>query len=266
MIDIHTHILSGIDDGSKSLENSIKIMEEAKKNGYTKIVVTPHYIEGSYETDNEEKLKLLQIMQQRLKEKNLDIELLLGNEVFITENIFYLIKNNKVCTINNSRYLLIELPRNDKIFNIDNYIFALKNCGIIPIIAHPERYRYVQENPNILIEYIEKGALFQLNTESLIGSYGRASKKTAKILVENNMVQFLATDSHRTNREYDNITNVKKLLLKLTDEENINRLMSINPDLVIKNQDIDVKEPIRHKKIFKSGGISCIWKNFWNKI
>ena len=133
-IDIHNHILYGIDDGSKSLEESIEILKQHKEMGFKDIVVTPHYIENSnYVTNNKEKEKLLNTLKNNVK----GINLYLGNEVFINNNLEKLLKENEISTINNSRYLLIEFPMNQKLKTITDTIYELKIKGIIPVIAHP---------------------------------------------------------------------------------------------------------------------------------
>ena len=169
-IDIHSHILYNIDDGSKSLEESINIIKEHIKMGFTDIVVTPHYIENTkYIANNLTKQNILKKLKEELKKQNININLYLGNEVFINNNIEELINNKEISTINNSKYILIEFPMNQKPKDVNNIIYELRIKGIIPIIAHPERYDYVEKNPDIVNEWIEEGAILQSN-------YGREIK------------------------------------------------------------------------------------------
>ena len=145
MKDIHSHILPGIDDGARNVEESIKLLEKFYDNGVTDIILTPHYIYNSnYNSNNKEKMLLLNEVKKKYKK----INLYLGNEVYISDNIPELIKQNEIFTLNNSKYLLIELPMNSEIKNLDSIIFDIMRNGIIPIIAHPERYVYVQNNIN----------------------------------------------------------------------------------------------------------------------
>lgn len=237
-IDIHSHILYGIDDGSKSLEESINIIKEHIKMGFTDIVVTPHYIENSkYKTNNIDKEKILKNLKKELKKQNIKINLYLGNEVFINNNIEELINKNEIATINNSKYLLIEFPMNEKPNNINNIIYELKIKGIIPIIAHPERYDYVEKNPNIVLEWIEEGAILQSNYGSIIGIYGSGPQKTIKKLLKKNLIDVLATDIHYPNNNiYQNIEKIRKKLKKLIGEERFIELTNINPKKIIQNE------------------------------
>ena len=249
MVDIHTHIIPSVDDGSIDISDSINILRNAKKSGYTAIVATPHYIEGSYIANNKEKNKLIEAIRSEAKIQNIDIEIYLGNEIFITENIEKLLNYGKVSSINNSRYILIELPRSGGTYGLQSCIFNLFSLGYIPIIAHPERYSFVQKNPNQLIDYIEQGVLFQLNSGSLLGCYGKSAHKTSKILLKHNMIHFIATDTHSSkSSSYDQTAEVYKLVSKLVGVENANNLMTQNPINVINNGKIVISQPMEYNK------------------
>lgn len=249
MVDIHTHIIPHVDDGAIDINESIEILKQAKQAGYDDIVATSHYIEGSYDANIDRRNELLLRIKNELKKQNIDIRLYLGNEIFITENIFKLINENKISTMNNTKYLLIELPRNSNVTNLQSYIFDLFNNGFVPIIAHPERYNFVKQNPNSLIQYIDQGALFQSNTRSLTGFYGKEAQKTVEILLECNMIDFLATDSHRANNtSYLEIPEVEKKLHKLIGIRQTIKLMDRNPRMMLNNEDITIEEPIEYRK------------------
>ena len=239
-IDIHSHILYGIDDGSKSLEESINIIKEHIKMGFTDIVVTPHYIENSkYETNNIDKENILNELKEELKKQNIKINLYLGNEVFVNNNLEELIKKQEISTINNSKYLLIEFPMNEKPNDINNIIYELKIKGIIPIIAHPERYDYVEKNPNLVLEWIEEGALLQSNYGSIIGVYGSGPQKTIKKLLKKDLIDFLATDIHYPNNKiYLNMDKIRKKIKKIISEERFIELANTNPKRIIENKEI----------------------------
>ena len=240
-VDIHSHILYGIDDGSKSLESSIEIIKQHIEMGFKDIVLTPHYIENSeYVANNKKKKELLETIKKEIKKQKLDINLYLGNEVFINNNIEQLLKNNEISSINGSRYILIELPLHNKIKNITDIIYELKIKGIIPIIAHPERYEFVQKNPESVDELIEEGAILQSNYGSIIGVYGEHAKKTMKKLLKKNVISALATDIHFPNNKiYLNMDTIRKKITKIIGEERLKELTILNPKKIINNEDID---------------------------
>lgn len=249
MVDIHTHILPNIDDGSVSIEDTMEILKNAKEAGFKALVSTSHYIEGSYEADNEKKKELLNNIKMEAKNREIDIDLYIGNEVFITENIISLIEKNKIISINNSRYLLVELPRTGGLNGLQNCVFKLFSAGFTPIIAHPERYSFVQRDPNILLEFLDQGVLFQMNSGSLLGHYGKTAQKTARILLEHKMVQFIATDTHRsTNISYECIGDIKKQICKSLGKEYINILLNENPIKILKNEKLVCEEATKYKK------------------
>lgn len=238
-IDIHNHILYGIDDGSKSLEESIEILQQHKEMGFKDIVVTPHYIENSkYTTNNKEKEKILKTLKDKVK----GINLYLGNEVFINNNLEELLEKQEISTINKSRYLLIEFPMNQKLKTITNTIYELKIKGIIPIIAHPERYEYVKKDINIVDEWINEGALLQSNYGSIVGVYGNKAKKTVKKLLKKNKISLLATDIHFPDSKiYQNIEKSKKKIKRIIGEEKLIELSITNPKKIIENKEISAK-------------------------
>ena len=216
MIDFHSHILPEIDDGSRNLEQSISMINEAKEVGFTKIISTSHYMENYYECDVEKRKQLIKQLQGEVQ----DIKLYLGNEIYITNNIIELLKNGKASSINNTRYVLFEFPLiTTKPMNDKEVIYRLVENGYIPIIAHPERYPFIQENPEYLFELEDMGALFQANYGSIIGMYGLKAKRTLKILLRNNLISFFGSDVHRPEQVYNKIPKIVKKLKKIISDE-----------------------------------------------
>ena len=235
MIDFHSHILPGIDDGSRSIEQTIRMLKEAKEAGFTKIISTSHYIEGYYESDEAERTELLNEVQKNIS----GIELYLGNEIYITNNMINLIQNKKASTINNSKYVLFEFPLSAKSMNDKEVVYRLIENGFVPIIAHPERYSYVQDNPEYIEELAEMGALFQANYGSIIGMYGKKAEKTLKKLLKNDLIRFFGTDSHRIDQVYTKMPKILKKLHKVLSDEEIEEFTVINPQKVLNNEEIE---------------------------
>lgn len=253
MIDIHNHLLPGIDDGCKDFDMAIKALKEVGNKGITKIILTPHYIKGShFACNNKKKKELLEELQNQCQKQNIKIELYLGNEIYFDNDIDEFIKNEEAMTLNNSKYLLFELPMGNRVNNLKEVIFKLRNKGFIPIIAHPERYTYIQENPEELISLIEQGCLFQGNLGSLVGIYGKHSKKCLKILLKHNLIHFMASDIHHPNSK--NILLLEqgiKELDKLIGQQNRESLIVKNPLNIINNQEIRINNPKKFKSFFK---------------
>lgn len=239
MKDLHSHILMGIDDGSRSIEESINILKKAKKAGVTDIMLTPHYIKNSkYDYNNLEKEELLDILKREMEDEGININLYLGNEIYIDEDILELIKEDEIMPLNNSRYLLVELPMMSELNDASEIFFELIRNGYIVILAHPERYTYIQSDISKLDEFIEMGVLLQGNYMSLYGKYGSNAENVLKQLLKENKIQFLASDIHHERSDY-HLEKLEKHLLKIVkDKEIVKDLLERNFDKVIEDKEI----------------------------
>ena len=235
MIDFHSHILPRIDDGSRNMEETLNLIQEAREVGFDKIISTSHYMEDYYEVEETERNSLLIKIQQQ----NREVELFLGSEIYLTNEIVELLQEKEASTINHSRYVLFELPMHMKPFNAKEVVYRLMENGYIPIIAHPERYTYVQEDMNYVKELAEMGALFQANYGSVVGWYGKEPEKTIKKLLKENYIHFLGSDVHRENHTYTIIPKALKKLKKIISEKKLEELTTLNAQKVLDNQEIE---------------------------
>ena len=200
MIDIHCHILPEVDDGSRSLNESIEMAMIAKEQGITKIVNTSHYHPDFRYKKGEELLKELEDFNNVLKENMIDIEVVIGNEIYYTKDLIKEIDELDFYTLNNSRYILIELPPTNFPKDLCNIVYELKEKNYIPVFAHVERYREVQENPELIYEVINAGAIIQVNSHSILGKSGKELQKVCNTLLNRNMVHVVGTDAHSSKR------------------------------------------------------------------
>ena len=145
MIDFHTHILPNIDDGSRSIEETFNLIKEAKNVGFEAIISTSHYIEEYYETNAPEREVWINAIYENLQAKNIDINLYLGNEIYLSENIIKLLEEGKASTINDTSYVLFEMPLNAEPMNLYDVIYEMMQYKLVPILAHPERYSFVKK-------------------------------------------------------------------------------------------------------------------------
>ena len=239
MIDFHSHILPNIDDGSVNMEETVELLKEAKKVGFTAIISTSHYLQNYYEYDEQERTELLEHVKQNIDNNSVGgLKLYLGSEIYISPEIVKLIKEGKASTINNSKYVLFELPLNVKEIGAKEVVYRLIENDYIPIIAHPERYSYVQQDINYIEELTQMGALLQANYGSIIGMYGSKAEKTVKKLLKNNSIQFLGSDVHRPGQVYEKMPKIIKKLKKIIPEDKLEELTTLNPQKVLNNEDI----------------------------
>ncbi|MDW3949808.1 capsular biosynthesis protein [Staphylococcus saprophyticus] len=196
MIDIHNHILVDVDDGSKNINETIELLKQAKCEGITDIVATPHHLHTRYNNNIENVKSKLNELKKNAVIKELGIRLYAGQEIRITDQIIDDIKNNKIEGINGSRYLLLEFPSNEVPHYSNQLFYELQTMGYVPIIAHPERNKAIVQNMNLLFELINGGALSQITTSSLLGEYGSNIRKQSLKMIDNNLAHFIASDAH----------------------------------------------------------------------
>ena len=202
MIDIHTHILPGIDDGSKDIMQTMQMIKEAELAGFTDIITTSHYIENEYDVGRDDRQALIDAIQNEVNKEQINIKLYNGAEAFITNNLVDLVDDKEIPTLSESRYVLFELPMHMNVIYLDRVVEELITSKYRPIIAHPERYDIVQENPNLAIKWVRNGVLLQSNYSSIIGNYGTDAKDTLLKLLDANAIHFLGTDTHSPNTKY----------------------------------------------------------------
>lgn len=233
MKDIHSHILYNIDDGSKSIEESIAILKDAEKEGVTDIVCTPHYMRGTaYNKNNHYKRHLFNKLNEEVKKNKIKINLYLGNEVYISTHLKTLIEQKEIYPINGTHYILLEFPLNNMIINTKEILFELEKMGYKVILAHPERYRIFKSHPEHIRDYLNMGIVLQGNYKSLFGKYGYMAKKTLIYFLKHGYITLLGSDTHN-NEGYKLKKAYKKLRRLHLSDEYINKLMSDNFDIII---------------------------------
>ena len=250
MIDMHAHILPSIDDGAVNTKETFEMIKEAKDAGFTDIFATSHYIEGQYEFNKLDREYIIDAINKKLQIENINVKIHIGAEGYISNNLPKLLEERTIPALGNSRYVLFELPMNSKIMYTENIIDSLLEKGLVPVIAHPERYSIVQSDIEIAIQWVKKGALLQCNYPSIIGTYGNNAKTTLIKLINSNAVHFLGSDAHRPNSFYTKIEGMKNEFIKEIGEEYFQELSYENPKLVLKNEHIRTRELKEIKKGF----------------
>ena len=196
MVDIHAHILPGVDDGPESMVESLGLLHQAEKEGITDIVVTPHAYHPQYNVKKEVVMESYNAVKEELSKLNLQIKLHLGQEIRIGDSILEQLKEGKALSLANSKYVLIELPSSI----VPNYTIAiiqeLLSMGKVPVIAHPERNKAIAEKPSRLLKLINHGAISQITAGSLAGHFGRNIQKTSMQLIECNLIHTYGSDVH----------------------------------------------------------------------
>ena len=197
-IDIHAHILPGIDDGSPSWDVSLEMARIAVEGGTSTIVCTNHTnIPNMYENYESKKLRrVFDEFQLYLMQEKIYLNIVRGNEIFVTNNIREILQGKRVIPLNEKRYYLVEFPFDSYPEYIEEMLMGMMADGYHPIIAHPERYYCIQDFPGFIFKWMKNGVLTQINKGSVMGRFGRRVQNTAEILLEHNLVSVIASDAH----------------------------------------------------------------------
>ena len=246
MIDIHAHILPGIDDGAPDMETALAMAELAVESGVTAIVATPHCnIPGRFENYWDFFLhREIEAFQQALQKSGIRLEIVSGMEVFGTPDTPELLRKGKLTTLGGSRYLLIEFPFDGYARQATEILCAILAMGYRPVVAHPERYRYTQENPALLNQWLSIGCLMQLNKGSLLGRFGRAAQILALSMLDRGFAIAVASDAHSSFARTTWMLDMWEFLCEEYSEQTARSLLEDNPRSILRNVDIRMKEPV----------------------
>ncbi|MEF9992385.1 MAG: CpsB/CapC family capsule biosynthesis tyrosine phosphatase [Romboutsia sp.] len=238
MIDIHCHIIPGVDDGAKDLEESLEMAKIAQSEGIKTIINTSHYnMEFDY-IMGEKLLIELDKFNNILKKKKINVDVKIGNELYYSEDFLETIESKEFYTLNNSRYVLIEFSPTRFPKQLMEIVYELKIRGYIPILAHVERYREVQDDPRIIEDAVKEGALVQINASTVLGKGSKGAVRVSELLLNSNLVHFIATDAHGSNRRRPVIRKAYDYISRKYGECMADRLFVKNPECVINNEDI----------------------------
>lgn len=247
MIDIHNHLLVGVDDGPQSLEETIDLLTQAKEQGITGIVVTPHHLHPRYNNMFSDVDSAINELTSNQQIKDFNIKLYPGQEIRITDKVLEDIDKHQIQGINHSKYLLIELPSNAVPNYTKNLLYEIQTKGFIPVIAHPERNKAIVQDINLLYELINNGALSQITASSLTGELGKNIQKLSIQMIEHNLIHFVASDAHHSERRPFGLSPLFTTPKLNNMESNISGLLH-NNEAMIQNKDVVKGRPIEFKK------------------
>lgn len=197
MIDIHSHILYGVDDGAKTVQDSLDMAKEAVNQGIQVIYATPHHLNGQFENSAAEVKMAVQLLNELLSNHKIGLEVRVGQEVRINGDLLERLKNWEILTLGDKgTYILVELPSNNVPAYTGNLLFDLQVEGLKPIIVHPERNSEIVQKPDILFDLVNNGALTQVTAASVAGKFGKTLQKFSLDLIDANLTHFVASDAH----------------------------------------------------------------------
>jgi len=257
LVDPHCHILPSIDDGAKNLEVSIDMCRIAEKDGTSCIIATPHFIHGVINNNSKIVKQKVEKLNNTLKKKKININIYPGCEAFITPELPRLVREKQVCTLNDTQYILIELPMESIPDYTADIIYQFRLDGYTPIIAHPERNAVIRETPDILCDLINRGALTQMNSSSINGLFGKGIMETSLTLLKSKMIHLLASDAHTAGGRSPKLSEAMSIIEGKVGHETLQSMIKRNC-AVLKGESIEVEEPV----ILNSKSESRFFGNF----
>jgi protein-tyrosine phosphatase len=244
MIDIHSHVLAGFDDGPVSMDESMEMLALAGQGGISQMIATPHsaHLVGKVYRQADIVQGVCEL-QQHLDEARLGLQIFPGIEVHIAPDMDKELREGSAFTLAGSRYLLLELPFSTYPLYTEQVIIDLRQRGIVPILAHPERLEFFLENPNLLGRLVRFGALVQLTADSLVGGFGPRTRVVSQVMLEHNLVHFLASDAHDGHYRTPSLIEARNVAAEFVGAEAADLLVEGHPADVLANREIIPAEP-----------------------
>lgn len=259
MIDIHNHMLFGVDDGAKTIEDSIALIKDAINKGVSHIIFTPHYKpnDKSIVSDMKKVSQNFDVLKHIVYDEKLNVELYLGNEIYFRSNFYELLENGEFNTLAGSKYILIEFNVISTPKNIPEMCYESRIKGYIPIIAHVERYESLYNNNSLLNEILNEGAHLQVNASTILNMESKESYKFASHLLKNELVSFVASDVHNLDSRGFYLDIAYKRVKKLCGDNYADKIFYINQQKILSNEYFDTPKI----KLGRGGILSKLFRN-----
>ncbi len=234
MIDIHCHVLPFVDyDGPRTLDDSVEMLEGARKDGIDVIVATPHVVTADQQAKFEEIKDALLLLRERARSGRVGVELMPGAEIYLGPDLYEFVKSNPALLEHSRPYVLVEFPMHDIPPYAQPQLVALVADGVTPVLAHPERNVRVVNDPEVLRPLARAGVLFQVNTGSLLGDFGREVRRTANSLVASDLCHFVASDAHNSGSRSFSTTDARAAVEKIAGEARTETMFEYNPSKLL---------------------------------
>lgn len=237
-IDIHSHVLPGVDDGAQDLEQSVAMLRQAQDNGIQQMIVTPHQKEGRHCVSPRRMKKMTEQLQSIAAQEDVHVKLYCGNELYYRSGLVSLLQSGEVCTLAGSSYALIEFSPADEFSYIRNGLYQILSAGYYPILAHGERYRCLLNQQKRIRELIELGCYLQVNAESVLGKLGFGVRHYLQRLFQERLVHFVSTDAHDTQKRRIRTAECARVLKRKYGEQYAMELLRDNAQYVIEDMEI----------------------------
>lgn len=235
MIDLHCHLLPGIDDGARDLDMAIAMARMALADGIVTVACTPHILPGVYDNTASQIRDAVSSLASRLQSAQIPLHLTVGADVHLDPNLLAGLRNGQIPTVADSRYFLFEPPHHVAPPRLDAFAFSLVTAGYVPILTHPERLSWIETHFEVIERMADSGVLMQLTAGSLLGMFGRQPKYWAERMLDEGMADLLASDGHDVRRRPPQMAAAREVVAKRCDEATAHRLVVTTPLAILRN-------------------------------
>lgn len=251
LVDIHSHILPGIDDGSPDLETSLKLAQAAVDDGITHALMTPHHLNGKYTNHKQDVIKETGEFQQALTDHGIDLTVFPSQEVRLSADIPEALENDDILFCDeDGTYMLLEFPSEDVPMYAKDMTFRLLGEGITPIIVHPERNNKILHDPQVLQTFLEQGCLTQVTASSYVGVFGKKIEQLSERLIDAGQVATFASDAHSLAKRESRMTDAYAKLTKQSGSD-VAEQFKQNARNIINGDRVELNwQPLKKKKRF----------------
>ena len=236
MIDLHSHILPGIDDGAENVDMSIAMARASVANGVSVLACTPHILPGVYNNTGLQIRTAVAKLQQSLDELAIPLRLVAGADVHIAPSLVSAIRSGLVLTLHDSRYILIELPHHVAPPRADEFFFSMLAAGYVPIFTHPERLSWMHSSYDLLDRLVRSGVWVQITAGALIGSFGKRAQYLSEKMLADGFVHIIASDTHNTQRRPPVLGEAWEAARRLVGDKEAGHLVVTRPHGILRNE------------------------------
>jgi protein-tyrosine phosphatase len=237
LIDLHCHLLPGIDDGAADLEQSLEMARLSVADGVTVIACTPHIFPGVYNNSGPDIRSRVEWLQTELDAAEIAIRLVSGGDVHVAPDLVSKLNSGEALSLNDSRYVLVEPPHHFLPPNVEGLFFNLLAAGYVPIVTHPERMSWIDREYEMLVHLVRSGAWMQITAGAVLGTFGARAKRWSERLLRDGMVHIVASDAHDAAHRPPAMKEALRALRSLVGEEEAMNLVQIRPEAILNNRD-----------------------------
>ncbi len=245
MIDLHSHILPGVDDGAQDLETALQMARMAVDDGVAVMACTPHIMPGLYDNESADIRLRVAELNDRLQDEDIDLALVTGSDAHIRPDFLTCLRDGRILTLHGSRYVLFEPPHNILPTRLDDLFFSIIAGGFVPILTHPERLEWLEPNYGMIARYVKQGVWMQVTAGSLTGDFGRRAQYWAQKLLADGLVHILASDAHGTSRRPPGLSQAFRLATEEVGLDEANQLVVLRAEKILENAPAESIAPIQ---------------------